>query len=125
MKNFQVVHSTQQIIPKHLKMSNYSYFYVFGFQKFRNCHNFVKMSMEICIYSEKRKRIYSERFQKDTMDPVFRMHLVLSLFMLYFLTYGRFCSAKYCFYTVSVLSERFNALISNIISEIVDTYLPK
>ena len=73
----------------------------------------------------KRKRIYSKRFQKDTMDPVFLMHLILSLFMQYFQTYERFCSAKYCFYTVSVLSERFNALISNMTSEIEYIYLPK
>ena len=53
MKNLQVGHSTQQMIPKHLKMSNYSYFCVFGYQKFRNCHYFVKIQKEFVFTAKK------------------------------------------------------------------------
>ena len=57
------------------------------------------------------------------MDPVYLMHLVLSLFKQYFQSYERFSSTKSCFYTVSEHSWGVSALIPNIISHFVDIQL--
>ena len=54
------------------------------------------------------------------MDPVYQMHMGLSLLKQYFQSYERFSSTKCCFYTVSAHSRGLSALIPNIISHLVD-----